>query len=168
MANIILRLTGGASNVTPDASLGGAMGTEPGARIQTTNTNLNNLFDNISKLENSDGVTDYRCVMIHNDTVTSGEVFAQGAVFLEGEPKAVSKVGFGTYDTNAVVIPNENTPPAGINFTIPTEAVPLVFPGDQKLEPGQYLALWIERTAQNVAGAGTVTDIITVVVRGIE
>jgi len=168
MANILLRLTGGSNNVAPDSSLGGAMGTNSGAKIETTNTNLNNLFDNISKLENSDGTTDYRCIMIHNDTVTSGEVFANGAVFLEGEPKALVKVGFGSYNTSAVTIANENTTPSGITFSAPTEAAPLLFPSNEQLDPGEYLALWIERTAQNVAGAGTVTDIITLVVRGIE
>ncbi|RKX83314.1 MAG: hypothetical protein DRP70_14960 [Spirochaetes bacterium] len=168
MANIILRLTGGSSNIDPNSSLGGAKSTDSGAIINTANTNLNNLFDNISKLENSEGTVDYRCIMIENDTGTTGELFANGAVFLEGAPKAIAKVGFGTYNTNATTIANENTPPAGITFSIPIEASPLVFPDDAKLDPGEYLALWIERTAQNVAGAGTITDIITLVVRGIE
>ena len=168
MANIVLRMTGGSSNNDPNASLGGAISAEASAIINTANTNLNNLFDNISKLENSEGTTDYRCIMIQNDTVTTGEVFANGAVFLEGEPKAVTKVGFGSYNTSATTIANENTPPAGIVFSSPTEAFPLTFPSNEPLDPGDYLALWIERTAQNVAGAGTITDIITVVVRGIE
>ncbi|MDB4533390.1 hypothetical protein N9242_00860 [Vicingaceae bacterium] len=171
MANIILRLTTGSAGTTStgaNGSIGGAMGTDAGAIITTANTSLNNLFDNISKLENNDGTTDYRCIMIHNDTLTSGEIFATGSIFLEGSPKADISIGLGDYNVNAEVLTNENTVPADIIFSQPTEAFPLAFPGGAQLDANEYIELWVKRTAQNVAGAGTITDIITVVVRGVE
>jgi len=168
MANIILRLTGGSSNVIADQSLGGAMGTGGGAIITTSNTLLNNLFDNISKTENNAGTVDYRCIMLHNDTANVGDIFINGSVFLSGVPKANIEVGFGDYNTDAVTIADELTPPSGIIFSEPDDGSPLVFPGSAELDIGEYVALWIKRTAQNIAGAGTITDIITLTVRGAE
>lgn len=172
MANTILRLSCGSIGTTtsngPNNSLGGNMGTDSNAIITTANTTLNNLFDNISKLENGNGTTDYRCVFIHNDTVVQGEVFANGVLFLQGSPKATVEVGVGPKGTVDEIIASETTAPVGITFTQPTEGAPLQMSGDDILNPGEAIPLWIKRTANNVAGAGTITDIISLVVRGIE
>lgn len=79
-ANIQLRFSGGVANTDPDASLGGAMSTETAAIISTANTNLNNLFDNISKTENLAGTVDYRCVYIQNtgDALNGVELYLTG------------------------------------------------------------------------------------------
>ena len=170
MANIVLRLSTGnttsTSNSDPNQSLGGNMATNAEAVITPADTRLNNLFDNISKLENANGTTDYRCVFIHNDTTTAGAVFSDGAIFLQGLTKATIELGIGAIGTTAAVIPDENTAPAGITFSAPSATSPLYLPA--ALNPGDAIPLWIKRTANNIAGAGTITDIISIVVRGVE
>lgn len=174
MANIILRLSTGTAGSTTSSgannSLGGRMGVDASAVITTANTSLNNLFDNISKLENSNGTTDYRCIYIHNDTAVSGEVFANGRLYLQGSPKANISIGVGIKndDANNEFIADESTSPVGVTFTSPTEGSPLVVSGDELLDIGDNIPVWIKRTANNVAGSGTVTDVISLVVRGIE
>ncbi|RLA68507.1 MAG: hypothetical protein DRQ78_00025 [Epsilonproteobacteria bacterium] len=175
MANIVLRLTSGSGSDTatePNASLGGAMGTNVGAVITTASTTLNNLFDNISKLENSDGIVDHRCIMIHNDTAISGAVFAGGSVYVDeaANTKAGIQIGFGsaTKNTPETIIADEKNVPAGVVFGSHTSGNALTFPTDMVLNPGDYLGVWIRREAQNVSGSGTVTDIINLVVRGVE
>ena len=60
-AELVLRLTGGASNADPDLSLGGVMSSE-----NVSATALNNLFDDIEVSEALDGSTEYRAVDLYN------------------------------------------------------------------------------------------------------
>ena len=166
MANIVLKLSGGVSNALPNSSLGGVMSSDAGAAITTSNTGLNNLFDNITKSENFNGTTDYRCVYIHNDTINAGDIFASGEVFISGTPYADIQIGVGVKNATAVTVANENTTPSGISFSAPASGTPLSLGSD--LDPGDYIALWIRRTANNISGTGTVTDSIPITVRGVE
>lgn len=166
MANIILRLSGGAANVTPALSLGGAMSTVSGAIINPANNTLNNLWDDITKAENFGGITEYRCVYIHNDTAVAGQIFASGEVFITGSPYATIQLGLGPHNTTTVSISPETAAPVGITFSSPTSSSPLLLPST--LQIGERIALWIKRTATNIAGTGTVTDTIPITVRGVE
>jgi hypothetical protein len=172
MANIILRLSTGGSGTTnsnPANSLGGQRATNPEAIITTSNTNLNNLFDDITKAENFNITTDYRCVYIHNDTTNPAEIFANGEVYLNGGSYATIQVGVGVKGAVAVTIANENAVPAGITFSSPTSAAPLpLMSGTNQLNQGEFIALWIKRTANNISGSGTVTDSIPLSIRGVE
>lgn len=173
MANIILRLSSGSSSVTtatnPNASLGGQMGTNTEAKILTSNNNLNNLFDDINKAENFAGTTDYRCVYVHNDTEEVGALFANSEIFLTGTSYANIELGVdpGGKNSVTVVAANENTAPVGIVFDAPSDSSPLQLSADQ-LDPGDFVAMWIKRTANNISGTGTVTDTISLSVRGVE
>lgn len=166
MANIVLKLSGGISNTNPNASLGGVMSQDSQANITTSNTSLNNLFDDISKSENFNGTTDYRCVYISNDTINAGEIFASGEVYISGTPYADIQIGVGTKNATAPTIGDENTVPSGVSFSTPSSGSPLSLGAD--LDPGDYIALWIRRTASNISGTGTVTDSIPITVRGVE
>jgi hypothetical protein len=172
MANIILRLStggAGATNSNPNLSLGGQRATNAEAIITTANTTLNNLFDDVSKAENFNGTTDYRCVYIHNDTQNAAEIFANGEVYLNGGSYASIQVGIGVKNAVAPTIANENTAPAGITFSSPTSAAPLaLMSGTNQLDADDYIALWIKRTASNISGSGTVTDSIPLSIRGVE
>ena len=173
MANIILRLsTGHATNTdatTPDSAIGGKMGLNAAAIITTSNTSLNNLFDNVSKQDNSSSTTDYRLVYIHNDIATAGQVFSNGVVYLQGSTKANISVAVATKNVDTIdVLADENSDPTGITFTAPTQTAPLTMSADNTLDIGDFIPLWIKRTANNVSGSGTVTDVISLVVRGIE
>ena len=60
-ASLQFRLTGGASNSDPDASLGGVMSSN-----QISATAMNNLFDNVDPEEASAGDTEYRAIDVYN------------------------------------------------------------------------------------------------------
>jgi hypothetical protein len=60
-ATLVFRLTGGASNSDPDASLGGVM-----SSTEISGTALNNLFDDVSPDEATSGSTEYRMIDIYN------------------------------------------------------------------------------------------------------
>ncbi len=173
MANIVLRLsTGGVgtTNSNPANALGGAMATNPEAVITTANTSLNNLWDNVTKAENFAGTTDYRCVFIHNDTATPGAIFASGVLYKTGTTLATFQFGLqSTKNTAAVTIANELAVPSGITFSSPTVGSPLALLATSNvLNPGDYIGLWIKRTASGITGSGTVTDSLSLVVSGTE
>jgi hypothetical protein len=178
MANIVLRLSGGATNTVANDSLGGVKSLEGAAEITTSDTTLNNLFDNVSKAENFAGDTNYRCIYIEN--IAGSGTFSNGEVYLTGTPLADIAVGFGPegdggIDETAELVADETTAPAGVAFSQPTDLVPLSFPsyalvqaGDTTLGEGSYIALWIRRIADNIPGSDTVTDTIGLSVRGVE
>ena len=60
-ADLELRLTGGAANSDPDASLGGVMSAN-----EVSATAMNNLFDNVDPDEASAGDTEYRAIDVYN------------------------------------------------------------------------------------------------------
>ena len=172
MANIVLRLSTGSTssttNSTATSSLGGNMATNSEAAITTSNTTINNLWDNVTKAENYAGTTEYRCVFIHNDTSTSGALFANGRVYLSGSSLATFQLGVESAKNIATVtIASETTAPSGITFSSPTSSAPLdLMSTDNTLDPGEYIALWIKRTVNNVTGSGQVTDTLTINVDG--
>lgn len=169
MANIVLRLSGGNTNTDPNASLGGAMSEDSNAVIDTTNTTLNNLFDNITKADNFAGTTDYRCVYVHNDTTNVGEVFADAEAYIGGSPLATFQIGVGVKNATTTTIGTETDVPAGIVFSSPTSGSPLeLLVSPDVLNPEDFVAVWIKRTASNITGTGTVTDLLNLVVRGVE
>ena len=72
-ATIVLRLTGGAVNTDPDASLGGIMSSEG-----VSATALNNIFDDVDPTEAETGDTEYRFIDIYNSgdaAATSVEIY---------------------------------------------------------------------------------------------
>lgn len=87
-AQIQLRLTGGAANADPDASLGGVMSSE-----QLSATALNNLFDNVSPGESEDGDTEYRAIDLYNVgdatacsiQIFTGPTWRPNRVYTEGD-----------------------------------------------------------------------------------
>jgi hypothetical protein len=173
MANIILRLSTGDASVSsvtnPNASLGGQMGINDEAKILTSNNTLNNLFDDVTKAENFAGTTDYRCVYVHNDTASVGQLFANSEVYLTGSSYADIQIGVEPAGKSVVTttIATENDAPSGISFSSPSESVPLTLSSAQ-IDPTEWVALWIKRTASNISGTGTVTDTISLSVRGVE
>lgn len=195
-ANIKLIMSGGAANTNPSASLGGVISSASGAKIETSNVTLNNLFDNITKIENVNQTVNYRCIYIKNE---GDELFASASVFIAGSTAADISVGLGAVTsvgapspgvTNGIVglyaasiINEKGTPtvdpevfdpplaslsPSGttaVMWTEPTELSPLLLPD---LNPGESIPLWIKRTPNNIIGSGTITDIIGLVVRGVQ
>lgn len=64
--DITIVLSGGASNLNPNNSLGG----DPSSNPITDNV-INNLFSDVSTTESANGLEDYRCIYIFNDGETA-------------------------------------------------------------------------------------------------
>jgi hypothetical protein len=175
MANIVLRLsTGSTSSYTSStgaSSLGGKMGTDAAAVITTSNTTLNNLFDDITKAQNAASTYDYRCLFIHNNTSDVAQTFSGGELFVNGAPLAEFSFSIANAkNSDAVTIPNDTTEPSGVvSWVTATSASPLVLMASNNvLAAGDYIYVWIRRRANNITGVGTVTDTLPLGIRGSE
>ena len=175
MANIVLRLSTGSSSLTTsnggNSSLGGKMGTDTSAVITTSNTTMNNLFDDITKAQNAASVYDYRCVYLHNNTSDTSQTFSGGEIFINGS--TIAEFSFyiaPAKNTEAVVIPNDTTEPSGISsWSGAPSSLPLkLMSSSNILNAGDYIYIWIRRRANNVTGIGTVSDTLPLAVRGAE
>ena len=136
MANIVLRLSCGNvsdnANINPNLSLGGAISSAAGAIITTSNTTLENLFDKISKTQNSSNAVDYRCVYIQNISASPADIFSSWELYVANNPIANFRFSLSpTRNTAAVVIATEDTAPSGVTFgsTLPTSGSPLAATG---------------------------------------
>jgi len=103
-ASLEIRLTGGAANSDPDASLGGTMSSET-----ISGTALNNLFDNVSVSEASSGDTEYRAIDIYN--AGDATAYAVEAWISTVSPSTDSIIAFGKDDTATQELADESTAP---------------------------------------------------------
>lgn len=141
--DIKYRLSGGAANTDPNASLGGAKSSE-----EVVDNVDNNLFDDVSGAEHSAGDTEYRCIYVHNGhatiTLTGALVWIQSDT--SGAESDIS-IGVGTAAVNGTeqTVADESTAPAGVTFSdaAVSRATGLAL-GD--LPAGQHKAAWIRRT----------------------
>jgi hypothetical protein len=156
--DIHYRLSGGAANSTPSASLGGAK-----SSTQVTNGTL---FDDVSGAESAAGHTDYRCVYVHNNhgtlTLQNAKVWIQTNTPSSQTTIALALAGEGLNGT-AETIANENTAPAGESFS----STPVDYSTGLSLTnipAGQHYAVWIRRVVD--AGAAAAADSFTIRVEG--
>lgn len=154
--DIQYRLSGGAGNTVPAASLGGAK--------STTVANAS-IFDDVSSAEAVAGDTEYRCVYVHN---AHGSLTLTGAVLWipsnTPSPTTTFDVGVGTSSVNSTeqAVADENTAPAGVTFAAAASQAAGVALGD--IPAGQSRAVWLRRTVQ--AGTSAVSDSATIRVTG--
>ncbi len=154
--DIQYRLSGGAGNASPAASLGGAKSTTAaGASI----------FDDVSSAEAVAGDTEYRCVYVHNAHASLTLVGA--VVWIPSNTPSTSTtvdVGVGTSAVNGTetAVADENTAPSGVTFAAAATQGAGVALGD--IPAGQSRAVWLRRTI--TAGAGAVNDSFTLRVTG--
>lgn len=152
--DIVWRLSGGAGNADPNASLGGVISSTAWA-----GGTLHDLFDIVTGDENAASDVEYRCVYIRNShaTLTWGPNIkvwlasqtAGGATIDIGLDPA--GVGNGSTTGVATTVANENTAPAGVTFSNPTTKAGGLSPAN--VPNGSAFALWIRRTAANSAAA---------------
>lgn len=138
-----LRLSGGSSNTSPGASIGGAeSAVEVGA----------GLFDAVSNPERTSGLVDYRLVYVHNDDVADGSVVAYIQTQLESGREIA--IGAPTQAAGATVtaIANDQTAPASVTFSAPTTSGTGVSLGT--IPAGSFRGLWLRRTVNS----GTAVD----------
>lgn len=120
-----------------------------------TSGSLNNLYDNISGAENAASVSDYRCIFVHNSHPTltlqaavawiSAEVPGGADCFIGADPAVASPIGQAS--SQAAVIGDELSVPAGVTFSRPTTKFSGITLGD--IPPGQCKAVWVKRSATN-------------------
>lgn len=147
-ASLQLRLTGGASNSDPNASLGGVMSSN-----QVSATALNNLFDNVSPAEASAGDTEYRAFDIYNNgdaTATSITLW-----FDTQTPSTSTVVACGVDATATQTLAGEGSAPSSptVTFTEPTSGSPLSL---TDIAASAARRIFVRRTV--TAGAGNLAN----------
>lgn len=150
-ADIQIRLSGGAGNTDPNASLGGAM-----SSTELVDNSLHNLFDSVSGPEHTAGDNEYRAVYIRNN---HGSLTAQSVVvwISTDSTSSESELDIALQDeavnTNMETVANENTAPSGESFSHPSSRGAGIALGN--LAPGDRRGIWIKRmiTAGSTAQA---------------
>ena len=156
-ASLQLHLSGGSTNVDPNAALGGARSTQAGGVVPTSST-ANSLFDDVTSAEETAGDIEYRGVFVYN----SGTVDATSVkVWLSANTAdadttidialADEAIGTGAIET----IANENTAPVGPTFSAPSSEGTGLSIGT--IPAGSHKGLWLRRTINAAAGASSDT-----------
>jgi hypothetical protein len=147
-SDIQYRLSGGAGNTDPNASLGGAKSST--AVVDNVD---NNLFDDVSGAEHTAGDLEYRAIYIHNAhaslTLTSAVVWINSDTTATDSDVSIA-VGTAAINGTEQTIANESTAPTGVTWSdiAQSRATGLAL-GD--IPAGQHKAVWIRRTI--VAGS---------------
>lgn len=155
-ADIQLRLSGGAANAVPDASLGG----EKSSTAITTAT-LHNLFDLLSSADAAAGDTEYRCLYVHNAHASLALEVANIWINTQTpSPSTSVEIAVGSSALNAVEqnVAGENAAPTGVTFSAPaSEAAGLAL---GTIPAGQHRAVWVKRIVTAGAEAINVDNVI--------
>lgn len=156
-----MRLSGGTSNTSAAASLGGARSTAGGGLVPTALT-ANSLFDDVTSTEEGAGDTEYRAVYLLN----SGNQPAENVrIFLTdttdpGTTFAIALDGAGVNGVAEGPVANENTAPTGEVFSSPTTDGTGLNPAN--VPAGQAVPIWIRRVVTAATGASDDTFTISV------
>lgn len=142
-ASLQWRLTGGASNSDPNASLGGASSSQA-----LSATALNNLFDNVTWAEAIAGDTEYRALDLYNAGDASAYV---PAIWFENNTSSADTtlaVADGGADSTASVADENTAPAGGLSFVDPTLGAPLSL---ATIPAGHYRRIWFKRVVNALA-----------------
>lgn len=155
--DIIYRLSGGASNSSQIASLGGIK--------STTTAVASTFFDDVTSAEASSGDIEYRCFYVHNNhgtlSLTSPVIWIQTNT---PSTDTTVDIGIGSSAVNGTeqTVANENTAPTSVTFSAPSSFGTGLALGD--IPAGQHRAVWVRRTVN--AGAAAYADSFTLRVQG--
>lgn len=149
-SDIVMRLSGGSGNTDPDSSLGGAI-----SSTAVVDNSINDLWDNVSGQETTDGDVEYRCVYIRNSHATLTAFTA--LLWIDTNTTSTSttvEIGLGTSAIDGIeqTVANESSAPSGVTFSAAGVGTELSI-GD--LDADQHKAIWIRRT---VTALGSATD----------
>jgi hypothetical protein len=150
-SEIQFRLSGGASNSDPNASIGGA---------KSSNVQGTNLFDQVESAEAAAGRVEYRCIYIHNAngtlTMQNSKIWIEANTPSPGTQIDVG-VGAAAVGGTETAVANETTAPSGVTFaSAPNEGAALAL-GD--IPAGSHRGVWLRRTV--VAGTAAAADSAT-------
>lgn len=143
--DIKFRLSGGAANSDPNASLGGAV-----SSVDITNNTLQNLFDNVTGDEHEAGDTEYRAFFVKNN---AAETAYNVKIWIEqNTPSAESEITIGkeaSIGSPIQTISDESTAPSAISFSSAAGQANALSIGD--MTPGAVIGIWLKR----IISAGT-------------
>ena len=155
-SEIQYRLSGGAANSNPNASLGG---------VKSSTAWASTLFDDVSSAEATAGSVEYRCFYVHNanETLT---LIAPKVWIQANTPSATTTVALGLGSSvqggEEQTVANETSAPSGVSFTEPSDFAGGIALGD--IPAGGHRAVWIRRTVN--AGTAAIADSFTLRVQG--
>ena len=160
--DIVYRLSGGAANVDPNASLGGARSTAGGGVI--TSGAANNLWDNVAGDEHAAGADiEYRGIYVLNAhgslTLQAAKLWIDSLTTSADTEFDIALAGEGLNGTMETVA-NESTAPAGETFTRPVTKAGGLTLGN--IPFGQHYGFWIRRTVNQNAAAANDTGSVRV------
>jgi len=140
-ADIVFRMSGGSTNTSLAASIGGAKSTQAGGVI------TNKLFDDVSPTEASTGDTEYRCFYVVNNhsTLTARDVKIWIPVNTPAQDEIDIAIGESAVNsTEQGPLTNENTAPGlGVTFVVANSEASAINLGI--LPAGQHRAVWLRR-----------------------
>jgi hypothetical protein len=146
------RLSGGANNESPAASLGGAMSTKAAGVITTEE--LENIFDVVLGDEGKAGDTEYRAIYLKNKhgsiSLLNAKLWITQDADSEDDTTAIALADEGVNEA-VETIANENTAPSGPTFSAPTTKGAGLNLGT--IPAGQFRGFWIRRTISAEADA---------------
>lgn len=155
-SEIQYRLSGGASNSDPNASLGGA---------KSSTAWVSNMFDDVSAAQATAGSIEYRCFYVHNANATL-TLIAPKVWIVDNTPSPTTSIaiGIGTSALNGTeqTIANEGTAPSGVVFAEPVDFAGGIVLGD--IPAGGHRAIWIRRTVNE--GTSAVADTFSIGIQG--
>ena len=151
------RLTGGSTNSDPNNSLGGVMSD---TSIDSS-TAMNNLFDNVTPDEASNGDVEYRAIDLYNSGDASGELVE---LWIDSETSSTDTHLEIAYDTTSKdgsdpdnechttswsgeAVADEGTEPSNANsgFTQHLSGNKLALPTSQVIPPSEAVRVWVRR-----------------------
>lgn len=153
-ADLQMRLSGGTTNTSPAASLGGAASTQAGGLV--TSGVSNNLWDDVTGAESAAGDIEYRGFYWWNN---HGSLTLQGSSTwidsLTSSADTEFDLALAAEAVNVAMatIANEGTAPATVTFSRPVAKGSMTI-GD--VPAGQFKGVWIRRTV--TAGAAAAND----------
>lgn len=157
-----MKLTIRLSSHTVDGikSIGGAKDASNNGVLSYT-SGLDTIFDRITKKENMDGVTDYRCFYLCNET--QGVTIYNPKIKILSTPESKMSIGTLAKGTVAESITNEKTSPTGVVFNDKATIDRMVdgyldFPSTSELRPGEFAPFWVKRQVTGTSGSGVTTE----------
>jgi hypothetical protein len=147
--------TGAAGNAAAQPDVNESLGKYI-STTEVTDATLNNLFDDVSGVENAASDVEYRCLFLHNAHATltwtsvkiwlSAEVSGGTSIALAVDDAVDSAIGGAP--AQAEEIATESDAPTDVgSFSSPTTYATGLAMGD--IAPGYCRAFWVKRTAAN-------------------
>lgn len=154
--NLVLYLTGGASNSDPTLSLGGVT-----SSVAFTDNTLDKLFASIGPADALAGAIHYRALTFKN---TSAQTAYGASVHISQETTSADTTVAIAYDsTGTQDVANEDTAPIGLSFTTPLSLATAIALGD--VAAAGVARIWFKRTVSASASAASAdTGKITITV----